>query len=91
LRITQLRWNEETAEHIWVKHQVRPDEAEQVVFRPNKLVFRARDGRHIILGQTEAGRYLLAVVENLSKGACELVTARAMTKRERRRYLKQKL
>jgi uncharacterized DUF497 family protein len=90
LGITRLNWDEETAGHIWVKHRVRPYEAEQVVFSSDKFVFRSRESRHLILGQTETGRYLLVVVENLRKGACELVTARDMTKKERRRYLKQR-
>lgn len=76
LRITLLNWDEQTAEHIWGKHRVRPQEAEQVVFSPDKFIFLSRDVRYLILGRTEAGRYLLVVVENLYKGACDLVTAR---------------
>lgn len=88
LRIMLLNWDEETAEHIWVKHRVRVSEAEQVAFSPDKTIFRSREGRYLILGQTEEGRYLLVVVENLHHGACDLVTAHEMTQKERRRYLK---
>ena len=90
LRIRFLNWDEGTAEHIRRKHRVKPQEAEEVVFSRDKSVFRSRDDRYLILGQTEAGRYLLVVVENLHKGACDLVTAREMTRKERRRYLKQR-
>lgn len=90
MRITALNWDEETAEHLWSKHQVTPQEAEEVVFSRAKAVFRAHDGRYVILGQTNAGRYLLLVVENLYRGMCDLVTAREMTKKERRRYLEQR-
>jgi uncharacterized DUF497 family protein len=89
MRINSSHWDEETAEHLRSKHRVSPQEAEQVVFSRTKAVFRARDGRYLILGRTDAGRYLLVVVENLHKGACDLVTARDMTKKERRRYLEQ--
>lgn len=90
MRITLLKWDDETATHIWVKHRVKLHEAEQVTFNPDKLVFRSRDDRHILLGRTAAGRYLLVVVENAHRDACDLVTARDMTQKERRRYLKQK-
>lgn len=90
MRINSLNWDEETAEHLWSRHRVRPQEAEQVVFSRTKVVFQARDGRYLILGRTDAGRYLLVVVENLHGGACDLVTAREMTKKERRRYSEQR-
>ena len=47
---------------------MRPQEAEEVVFSRDKSIFRSRDDRYLILGQTEAGRCLLVVVENLPKG-----------------------
>ena len=89
LQIRLLNWDEETAEHLWKKHRVRVHEAEQVVFSADKFIFRSRQGRYLILGQTEGGRYLLVVVENLYRRACDLVTAREMTPRERHRYLSQ--
>lgn len=90
MQIVSLNWDEETAKHIWTKHRVTLQEAKQVVFSRAKTIFRSRDKRYLLLGQTDAGRYLLVVVENLYKGVCDLVTAREMTKKERQRYLKQK-
>ena len=45
-------------EHIWTKHQVTPEEAEEVCFS-EPLVLRGRDRSYAVYGQTEAGRYLV--------------------------------
>jgi len=44
-------------EHIWSKHQVTPEEVEEVCFGA-PLVLRGRDRRYAVYGRTEAGRYL---------------------------------
>jgi hypothetical protein len=41
---------------------------------------------YYVLGQTEAGRYLFAVIIRFSDGKGYLVTARPMTDKEERRY-----
>jgi hypothetical protein len=38
-------------EHIWVKHRVTPEDAEEVCFAP-PLAVRGRDGSYAFYGQT---------------------------------------
>ena len=87
--IEEILWPEERIEHI-ARHQVTPEEFEEVCFgRP--LVLRARsEGEnpvYYVLGETEAGRFLLCIVIRFPEGKGYPVTAREMTEREQRRYL----
>ena len=72
-------------EHIWTKHQVTPEEAEEVCFS-EPLVLRGRDRSYAVYGQTEAGRYLVVFLYPRGQGVFSLATARDMTEAERRRY-----
>jgi uncharacterized DUF497 family protein len=84
--ITSLAWDDENVEHI-ARHRVSPAEVEQLCFAAEKVVLRAeRAGRYVILGRTEAGRYLTVVVTTPRQGRVRVITARDMSDRERRRY-----
>ncbi|MCI2437242.1 BrnT family toxin [Candidatus Acetothermia bacterium] len=84
--VTSLAWDDENVEHI-ARHRVSPAEVEQVCFAAEKVVLRAeRAGRYVILGRTEAGRYLTVVVTTPRQGRVRVITARDMSDRERRRY-----
>lgn len=72
-------------EHIWTRHQVTPEEVEEICFS-GPLVRRGRDGSYAIYGQTDAGRYLIAFLYPRGRGVFSLATAREMTDSERRRY-----
>jgi hypothetical protein len=88
--ITALIWDEENVEHI-AKHQASPAEVEEVCFGTEKVVLRAeRAGRYVILGRTEAGRYLIVVVTTLHKGRARVITAREMSDKEHRGFKKLK-
>ena len=86
MRITSLVWDDDTVDHI-ARHGVSPDEAEAVC-RRRPVALRARYGRYLLLGQTEAGRYLTLVVTPLGDARGKLITARMMTDVERRFYLR---
>jgi uncharacterized DUF497 family protein len=60
-------------------------ELEEVCFHSGSLVFR-RGRRYILLGQTEAGRYLFVAVERVGRYKGKVITARDMDDAERRRY-----
>jgi hypothetical protein len=88
--IYQFIWSDERIDHI-AGHGVTAEEVEQVCFgRP--LVLRAKSqGRNPIyycLGQTQSGRYLFCVVIAFPDGNGFPVTARPMTAKETRRYLR---
>lgn len=79
---------------IW-KHQVQAYEVEEVF--DNKPLIRFREkGRvqgedlYTARGQTEAGRYLMALFIHKKSSEALVISARDMTKRELQRYGKNK-
>ena len=80
----RLEWDDETTEHL-VEHGVRPEEAEEAC-RIRPYVLRTRGGRYLVLGQTHTGRYLTVIVAPIGHQRAQLITARAMSEPERRRY-----
>lgn len=91
MKINGFIWLEEIVDKIEVKHQVFPDEVEQVfdnqpsVKRMNKGHFRGEDV-YRALGQTDAGRYLVVFfIFKLSREAL-IMSARDMDHKERRNY-----
>jgi hypothetical protein len=87
---TGFDWDPANAEKIWERHQVSPGECEEAFFNEPFLV--ARDEKHSQgepryygLGQTEAGRRLF-VVFTIRGQLVRVVSARDMSRRERREY-----
>jgi hypothetical protein len=83
-------WDASNATKIWERHEVAPGEAEQVFF--NRPLVAAADLKHsgaeprfLALGQTDAGRRLL-VVFTFRRRQIRVISAREMSRRERREY-----
>lgn len=89
MRIERLEWDEHNLEHI-ARHDVEDCEVEEVVW--GDPVFRRvrRTDRYQGFGQTEAGRYLMVVIDRLQGDNFYVVTARDMTRTERRRFARRK-
>lgn len=66
-RLRYLIWRAEVVEKLFVKHGVTRDEVEEVAYGRNKVRKVGRN-RYLIFGQTDAGRYLLVVLEQERKG-----------------------
>ena len=81
-----LFWDEKNIAHI-ARHNVTVDEVEQAVFAPR---IRLRKGRgtniYYLLGGTEAGRYLFIVLLEIGKSSARVITARDMSKKEKKWY-----
>ena len=93
MKIVGFIWLEEIVEKLEVKHQVFPDEVEQVfgnqpsVKRMNRGHFRGEDV-YRALGQTDAGRYLVVFyIYKLTREAL-ILSVRDMDHKERRSYAK---
>ena len=87
IKIKEFQWEEGNDEHIRRRHSITKSEAEGVFI--GDLYFRiGRDGTRYVYGQTSNGWYLFVVYLYLGKGVARVVTARDMTKRERKLYLK---
>lgn len=88
MTIHDFLWPEDRIEHI-ARHGVEPTEVEQVCFGQS-LVRRAKSEGdnpvYYVLGQTEAGRYLLCVVIRFPDGKGYPVTAGEMTANEKHRF-----
>ncbi len=91
MKIVGFIWLEEIVEKLEVKHQVSPDEVEQVlgnqpsIKRMNRGRFRGEDV-YRALGQTDAGRYLVVFfILKLTREAL-ILSARDMDHKERRSY-----
>ena len=86
--ISEFAWSEDRAAHIG-RHKVQPEEFEEVCFGAS-LVLRAKtqgaNPVYHVLGQTDAGRYLLCVIISFPDGRGYPVTAREMTVAEKQRY-----
>ena len=82
--IRRLIFDEQNEEHI-ARHGVTLEEVRDVC-ESLPLVLRGRRNRLTAYGRTSAGRYLLIVLDPPAGGAYYVVTARDMSRPERRRY-----
>lgn len=96
MRIDGVIWLEGVEQKIWEKHRVRVGEAEAILetgahIRFVERGFRQGEDLYAALGQTEAGRHLIVyfIYKPQSREAL-VVTARGMTRKERRQYAKAK-
>ena len=78
LRIQDLLWDEWNEQHV-ARHNVEPEEVEEVAFQSSSRAVRLGRGRYRITGQTESGRYLTVFVDHMSSGVFYPVTARDCT------------
>ena len=87
---TGFEWDEGNADKNWLLHQVRRNECEQVFF--NQPLVVSDDERHsvdekswYVLGKTDKNRFLF-VVFTVRKNMIRVISARDMSKKERRIY-----
>ncbi len=87
--IEGFHWDEGNAAKNWTRHQVSQTEAEQVFINRPIVVTATRgasaESRHFALGRTDAGREL-AIVFTLRGSLLRVISARPMSRRERRVY-----
>jgi len=88
-------WNEKFVAKIAEKHGVATDEVEEVLFS-GPHVRRLERGKvkgenlYVAYGQTAAGRYLVVFFISKPRGAVLPISAREMTRAERRYFHEQK-
>jgi hypothetical protein len=91
MNITGYIWQEDVVDKLAWKHQVEVEEVIEV-FDYNPRIERLERGHrpgedlYIASGQTAAGRYLVIFFIHKRNGQALIVTARDMTRKERRRY-----
>jgi uncharacterized DUF497 family protein len=91
LRITGFVWLEPYVEKLAVKHDITPEEVEEMFFsRPRyRLVERGNvEGENLYsaMGRTDEGRYLIAFFIHKQDGRALIISARSMDDAEKKRY-----
>ena len=86
----RFQWDEGNVVKIWQRHRVSPAECEQAFF--NRPLVAMPDERHsqqepryYALGKTDGGRRLF-VVFTVRESSIRVISARDMSRKERRRY-----
>jgi uncharacterized protein len=77
-------WDDDNVDHI-ERHGVEPWETEEAAEDRHRIPFPAHSGRLGLIGRTEDGRFLVVILERLSRG-WRVVTARDATSAEKRIY-----
>ena len=84
MRFNVFEWDDANIEHM-LKHNVVSDEVEEAcVNKP--YIRKSADGRYLVYGVADDGRYLFIVGMNKGRGVFRTITARDMTEREKSLY-----
>ncbi len=89
---TGFEWDDGNLTKNWDKHEVSEGECEQVYFRQPLIVRRDKkhsklENRYYVLGRTDAER-LLFIVFTVRNNKIRIISARDMTRAEKKRYRK---
>ena len=91
MNITGYIWREDVLDKLAWKHQVEGEEVVEVFENRPRIEQLERGHRpgedlYVALGQSSEGRYLTIFFIHKKDGQALIVTARDMTKKERKRY-----
>ena len=84
LRITLFVWNNDNVQHV-SRHGLSDEEVDEILDLPYRTV-RTRNDCYMLYGRSRAGRYLAVVIRPLDDERALVITARDMSKTERRRF-----
>lgn len=87
MEITWFEWDNSNIEHI-ARHNISPDEVEDVAFDDEPWIKKGREGTRYMLGCTVAGRYLFTVYISKGKGIARVITAMDMDEKTKKLYKK---
>lgn len=93
LKITGIIWYHEIVEKLYRKHHVQQDEVREVLYSSSKFRFTEKGHRrgenvYTAFGQTHAGRYLTVFFIHKHDGRALILSARDMTRAERKKHEK---
>jgi uncharacterized DUF497 family protein len=93
LKISGIIWLREMVEKILVKHRITQDEVREVMrnsshFRFVEKGYRQGENLYSAVGQTDGGRYLIVFFVRKKTQQALIISARDMTRSERRNYEK---
>ena len=82
--IAKIEWDSKTKEKVIKKHGLTIHEVEEV-FQGDKRI-KAHAGVYVALGTSISGKYLVVVFKKQSNDSIKIITARQMTKSEKKQY-----
>lgn len=93
LEVQDIIWLDAFVEKLWRKHRVRTEEVEEMLCNSPKIRFIEKgdvEGEDIYaaMGRTRAGRYLITFFIRKRDNSALVISARDMTRKERRYYEK---
>ena len=93
MKISGIIWLREIVEKIIVKHRVTQDEVREVLRNSSHFRFvekghRQGENVYAAMGQTDGGRYLIVFFVRKKTQQVLILSARDMTRSERRNYEK---
>ena len=91
MNVTGVIWLRDVVDKLLWKHRVTTDEVEDVLSHASRYRFIetgdvAGEDLYAALGQTEGGRYLIVFCVYKTTGEALVISARDMTRKERRSY-----
>jgi len=91
MKVTGIIWLRSVVDKLQWKHNVTTDAVEEIFNRSPRYRFIETgdvegEDLYAALGQTESGRYLVVYFVHKARGEALIVSAREMTKKERRTY-----
>ena len=81
-------WDDNNIDHI-LRHKVSPNEVEEACYN-DPLTLRGKEGRYLVYGKSDAGRYLFIVLVEKGHGVIRIITARDMEEKDRKLYNRKK-
>ena len=93
--IEEFFWLPDVVDKLITKHQVTPEEVEEIFFARPRFRFHEKgrvrgEDMYTALGQTESGRYLIVFFILKPSNRALIISARDMTRHERKRYGRKK-
>jgi len=85
VNIRNFEWDQRNEEHIG-EHGIAIFEVEESMLYRKPLYVRGREGKYVCYGITEEGRYLFVVFVFKPTGLVRVITARDMTRKDKRFY-----
>lgn len=91
MQIEGIIWLRDIVEKLSVKHRVETYEAEEAFYNQPRFLFVEKGDRqgedvYLVLGRTEAGRYLTVLFIYKQNREALILSARDMARKERRFY-----
>jgi uncharacterized DUF497 family protein len=93
MKLTGVIWLRKVVDKLLWKHNLKTDEVEAALSRTPRFRFIEKgdvegEDLYAALGQTDAGRYLIIYFIRKISGEALIISARDMTRKERRQYEK---